>query len=324
MFHLLLILFLLIATPCLVIALAIWLGGPIQPKPMKSVSEPFQSADFSGLPDIQRYSARDGAALAYRIYPLGENPRDISIVLIHGSSSHSGRIHPLAKKLAQSGYKVFSLDMRGHGESGTRGQIDYIGQLEEDLEDFLNTVHPPGKRILAGFSAGGGFTLRFAADHRSHFFDGYLLLAPFLSSEASTYRPSSGGWVSIGMARIIGLMILNRLGVTFFNYLPVTNFALSPEVKPFLSPSYSFSLAVNFRPHLNYKADIASVNKPMTVLIGEKDDQFFSGRFAAEFEISKIPIKVSIIPELGHAEMVLSPIAFRHILSEIALLENLP
>ena len=106
--------------------------------------------------------------------------------------------------------------MRGHGDSGSKGQIAYVGQLDDDLEDFMRSVQPARPATLAGFSAGGGFALRVAAGERQTLFDQYLLLSPFISQDAPTYRPDSGGWVSVGMPRIVALSLLDAVGVHAF------------------------------------------------------------------------------------------------------------
>ena len=213
------------------LAAAITLGGPARLAPLQSVNDPFKSFDFSDLPPIDRFAARDGSQLAYRTYGLGHGSGMGSVVLVHGSSSRSNSMHAIAKGFALNGYVVYALDMRGHGESGMKGQIAYVGQLEDDIEDFMKGSKPTGRKVLVGFSAGGGFALRFAADARRSLFDGFVLLSPFLSQSASTYRPASGGWVSVGILRIFGLLALNCVGVSGLNYLPVTSYALTPEAQ---------------------------------------------------------------------------------------------
>lgn len=291
------------------LAAAIAFGGPVPLQPMQSVSDPFKSVDVSDLPTTQRFSARDGTQLTYRVYGKVNHADKGSVILVHGSSSRSDSMHSLAKGFAQVGYVAYALDVRGHGQSGEKGQVAYIGQLEDDIEDFLKASQPSGKKSLVGFSAGGGFALRFAADPRRNMFDNYLLLAPFLSQNASTYRPASGGWASVGMPRILGLLILNRIGISSFNYLPVTAYALKPEAQKFLTPTYSYALAMNFRPHNNYQADIAAASVPMEVLVGQNDDQFYPDRFTQEFNFKKRAVSVSIVPATGHIDLTLTPIA---------------
>ena len=62
-------------------------------------------------------------------------------IVVHGSSGSSGgTIHALSEALAAHGVETYALDIRGHGASGTRGDIGYVGQLEDDLADFVAVV----------------------------------------------------------------------------------------------------------------------------------------------------------------------------------------
>ena len=126
-----------------IFALAIIFGGPGTPHPMGSITDPFNSVDFSDLPQLSRFTARDGTQLAYRSYaPATSAPSQGSVVLIHGSSATSSSMHPMAKEFSAAGFTTYALDIRGHGGSGDKGQIGYIGQLEDDLTDFMRAVSP--------------------------------------------------------------------------------------------------------------------------------------------------------------------------------------
>jgi len=139
---------------------------------MASINDPFSSVDFSDLPPLAKFTTRDGTQLAYRAYPSTTAiPNEGSVVLIHGSSATSSSMHPMAKAFSAAGYRVFALDIRGHGASGRKGQIAYIGQLEDDLADFMHAVSPPKPVTLAGFSSGGGFAIRIAGLVRRRFCD---------------------------------------------------------------------------------------------------------------------------------------------------------
>ncbi len=101
------------------------LGGPSPPPAMTSTNEAFKSVDFSDLPVLRTFTAKDGAALAYRYQgPVGSKPIG-SVVLIHGSSASSLRMHVLAQGFARAGYAVYALNIRGHGASGWNGTISY-------------------------------------------------------------------------------------------------------------------------------------------------------------------------------------------------------
>ena len=112
------------------LGLAIALGGPGKaPPPMSSINDPFKNVDFSDLPEATYVTARDGTKLAFRAYPAAGGAVKGSVVLLHGSSASSSSMHLMAKGFAAAGYAAYTLDIRGHGKSGTKGHIAYIGQL---------------------------------------------------------------------------------------------------------------------------------------------------------------------------------------------------
>lgn len=294
-----------------VIALAVRFGGPAPVAALDSINTPFKNQDYSAMPAVQRYTARDGAALAYRHYPSaaaatpGATTSQRRIVLIHGSSASSRSMHPMAQALVAAGYTVDALDVRGHGDSGTRGQIAYIGQLEDDLADFMRAVPYPGPSTLIGFSSGAGFALRFAASPQAALFDRYVLLAPFLI-QAPSNRPGGGGWASVGVPRIIALTVLNKIGITAWNDLPVTQFALNAEAKKFLTSSYSYALAANFGAHLDYAQDIRRAPSAIKLIAGLDDELMLPERYAPIFASAGKTVAVTLVPGAGHIGLTLN------------------
>lgn len=291
----------------LVLTGAILWGGPKPIAAKESINAPFKGLDYSQMPVITRISARDGASLAYRHYPRADAKR--RIVLVHGSSASSRSMHPMAMALVAGGFAVDVLDIRGHGDSGPRGHISYIGQLENDVADFMKAVPHAGPNTLLGFSAGAGFTLRFAASPQTALFDRYVLLAPFLV-QAPTNRPanpSSGGWASVGLPRIIALTVLNRFGETGWNNLPVTQFALNAEAAKILTPSYSYALATNFGAHLDYAKDIANAPAALKLLVGTDDELMFPERYTEVFKAAGKNLPVTLVPGANHIGLTLNP-----------------
>lgn len=306
---------LLVSLPIIALALALIFGGPHSLPPMDSINAPFSRVDYTSLPPLQTYMARDGAALGYRSYnPVVSGSLDY-IVLVHGSASRSDSMHVLGKALAVAGYRVYALDMRGHGKSGMKGDIQYVGQLEDDIEDFILSVQPEGSGTMIGFSAGGGFALRLAGSHRQNLFDRYLLLSPFIHYTALTYRPGNGGWADVGVPRFIALMILDRLGIRWFEHLPVIAFAMNAEEKRVLTPTYSFTLFRNFKPPDDFAACIRSVRRPLKVLVGEKDEVFYAKQFRPTFSAAGRDIPVVVVPGVDHAGLVLARAAVAEVIS---------
>jgi alpha-beta hydrolase superfamily lysophospholipase len=292
-----------------IIAFALVFGGPSEPPPMPSMNNQFKNVDFSDMPATSCFAARDGTKLAFRAYMAVEGIAKGSVVLVHGSSSRSSSMHVLAKAFAAGGYAAYALDVRGHGGSGTKGYIAYAGQLEDDLEDFLRTVKPAHPTTLAGFSAGGGFVLRFAGSPRQELFSSYLLLSPFISQDAPTYRPDSGGWVRVGLPRTIAITLLNAIGLHAFNGLTVTKFALNEKTKEILTARYSYALAQNFRPERDYRSNIRAVGQPLRLVAGQDDEVFYTDRFAEIFKTEGKDIPVTLLPGVGHLSLVLDQTA---------------
>jgi non-heme chloroperoxidase len=290
--------------------LVIVFGGPGTPPPMASINDPFSLVYFGDLPPLVKFPARDGASLAYRAYaPKAGAPARGSVVLIHGSSASSSSMHVLAKAFAGAGFHVYALDMRGHGDSGVKGRIGYVGQLEDDLADFMKAVSPVQPSTLIGFSSGGGFAVRFAGSDRQQLFQSYLFLSPFLSQDAPTYRPGGGGWVSVGVPRIVALTILNDFKIHALDNLVVMRFALSDEAKETLTPEYSFALETNFRPLPDYQANIRAIHQPCEVMAGANDEIFYPDRFADVFHQAGQDVPVELVPGVDHIQLSLSPVA---------------
>lgn len=88
---------------------------------------------------------------------------------------------PPLTSLAEAGFDAHALDVRGHGASGTRGDIAHESQLDEDIADAvaeLRRRHPGAALTMVGFSSGGGFTLRIAGAVNGELFDRYVMVAP--------------------------------------------------------------------------------------------------------------------------------------------------
>ena len=312
-----------IAVLAVIAACAIVFGGPGNPPPMRSLNDPFKGIHYADLPSPNYFVARDGTRLTFYAYPAAPGTLRGSVVLVHGSSGKGSGMHVVAKAFAADGYAAYALDIRGHGDSGNKGQIAYVGQLEDDLEDFIINVKPPHPTTLVGFSSGGGFALRFAGSARQQLFSNYLLLSPFLGSDAPTYRPNSGGWVSVGIPRWVAINVINAVGVRLFNNLPVIRFALNNEDKVRLTPQYSYSLAENFMPKRDYRANIRAVEQPMSLVAGTDDEAFYADKFAMVFKADGKEVPVTLVPGVGHIAVTLDPVAVQAEVSAVNRMNGL-
>jgi non-heme chloroperoxidase len=320
-----------VLTCFVVVAGMVVFGTAKAPRPMQSITDPFRSVDFSDLPPLSRYTARDGAALSYREYRAvessGSGEKQVA-VLIHGSAADSQSMHAMAKTLARDGVTVFVPDLRGHGANQPRGDVRYVGQLDDDLADLLQQKRPqyPSTRwTLIGFSSGGGFALRFDGGPYGNLIDRYLLLSPFLSYDGPTQRPASKpategngnannadlqSLVAPYTGRIIALLLLNKVGIHWFDGLPVLAFAVPPETKS-LTPTYSLRMLVNLAPRSDYLTDISNTHKPTAVMVGQEDEFSLPEQFAPVFHSRRQDVAVKIVQRLRHLDMITSPVALQ-------------
>jgi len=310
------------ALTVLVLGVAV-LGGMIAfgtaptPPPVASLNAPMLRLDYRDLPALEQYRARDGAALSYRSYPGGEAR---VAILVHGAALESSAMHAIATRLNVAGMTVYSLTLRGHGDDGRAGDIDYIGQLDDDLADFerfIRVRHPLSALALVGHSAGGGFALRIAEGQYGDLFERYVLLSPALYHDAPTYKPRTGGWATPYVPRIIALVVLNRFGVHWFDGLPVIGFAVPQNVPVRLTPTYSFRLQWNLAAPDTYLKDLAKIRRPITLLVGEQDELFYADRFAPLLTPIRPDLAVVVIPGITHTGMLTEPAALAAIVAAL-------
>ncbi|KGT80918.1 alpha/beta hydrolase [Bradyrhizobium japonicum] len=313
----------LCAVGAVALILAAMIATPLErPPEMRSVSESVKLVDFSTMPPLERFQARDGTWIGYRHYAPNGPATGRGAIFIHGSSGSSGTVnHALTHAIAARGVETWALDMRGHGGSGTRGDIGYVGQLEDDLVDFVAHVRkgaPDLPLTLIGHSAGAGFSLRLAATPiMQDMFVRTVLLAPYLGYDAPTNRPSNGGWVSADIPRFLGLTALRKLGIECCAQLPVLAFAVPANSERILTPTYSDRLMRNFATR-GYRLDLPNVTHPMTIFGGAQDEMMISDKYAETVQAIKPSVDVKLIEGVNHMGMVTNPKAVNAIAEDVA------
>jgi pimeloyl-ACP methyl ester carboxylesterase len=291
--------------------------APITPSPMATTAAVSRQVDIPDTPAPRQFQARDGASLQYYAYPADANR---VAVLVHGSASPGASMHALAEALRAAGITVYALDIRGHGGSGRRGDIDYVGQIDDDLVDFMAQLGPAKggeTRTLLGFSAGAGFAIRFAGGPHGRLFDRYVFLSPILPGSPA-WRPNAGGWVNIAVPRTLTIAALDRLGIHWFDGLPVISYAISLERSPWMTGSYSYRLLMNFGAGRQYETYLKNIRRPAAVLVGDADEQVVADQLAPLMQRLGVNIPVMIVPNMKHTDMIEKPEAFQAIVRAIS------
>ena len=315
---------------CLIGAFALLLAAMVatplkHPPELRSLAQARKNVDYATLPAIERFQARDGTMLAFRHYPASGPATGRAAIVVHGSSGSSGSpIHALSGTLAARGIDTWAVDIRGHGSSGTRGDIAYVGQLEDDLADFVAVVRKAAPTVpltLIGHSAGGGFTLRVAASPIQNLFVRFVLLAPYLGYDAPTNQPNSGGWASADIPRILGLLALRKIGIDCCEALPTLAFAVPPSSDNMLVPAYSDRLMRNFATR-GYRRDLAAATKPLTIISGADDELMQADKYAEAVRGIAPAVEVKLIEGVDHMGVVSNPKAISVVADDVAKAES--
>jgi pimeloyl-ACP methyl ester carboxylesterase len=313
----------LAGTGLVALVLAAMIATPVRKLPeLASISDARKSVDFSALPALERFQARDGTALGFRHYPASGPAAERAAIVVHGSSGSSGTtIHALSAALAARGVETYAIDIRGHGASGTRGDIGYVGQLEDDLADFVAVVRkstPTAPLTLIGHSSGGGFALRVAGSPIQNLFARTVLLAPYLGYNAPTNQPDTGGWASADLPRIIALTMLQRIGIDCCDALPVVAFAVPPNSAKNLVPAYTERLRSNFGVHRDFRTDLAAATRPVAIFSGADDELMVAVKYAEAVRGATRPVDVKLIDGVNHMGIVSNPAAVSVIADDVA------
>lgn len=301
---------LLAAVGALSLVLVSMIAVPVtRPAALPFIADAVRNADNEGLPPLRTFRARDGSYLSYRHYVVSAQTTNRVAVLIHGSSGSSLAMHPLAKTLAARGVESFVPDIRGHGASGTHGDIAYMGQLDDDMADLVAHIRSTGissPLTLVGHSSGGGFALRVAGSANQNLFARTVLLAPFLGITSPSTRSNAGGWASPSIPRIIGLSILRNAGIICCEQLPVVAFAVPQNLTNVLTSQYSFRLLVNFGARRDYLANLNDVKGPLTLIAGANDELMFAEKYQEAVKGTAAKIDIRILDGANHMDVVSS------------------
>ncbi|QUM76925.1 alpha/beta fold hydrolase [Moritella sp. 24] len=261
--------------------------------------------DYTSLPRLQTVTARDGQNIHYRHYSARSNT---VLILLHGSGWHSQYFFSLARFISTEGLaEVYTPDLRGHGATPERrGDVDYIDQLEDDLADLIlhiRKIHPNAKIVIGGHSSGGGLAIRFAGSRYAQQADGYLLLSPFLKYNAPTTRANSGGWANPYTGRIIGLSMLNMMGIHRFDFLAAISFNMPKEARDGTETLlYSHRLNTAYAPR-DYKRDLSTITQPVLVVAGTADEAFIAEQFEPVISAYTLA-EISLLPDVTHMGVV--------------------
>ena len=270
------------------------------------------ASGLSNVPDPEKVKMDDGWDMPVRRYGVKEVGKPL-LIFIHGSGWNGLQFDRIAKQLSDIAHVVVP-DLRGHGESPERrGDVDYIGQMEDDVAALIDAERIRGQQVvLAGHSSGGGLVIRFSGGAHGNKIDRAILLAPFLKYNAPTTRENSGGWAHVLTRRIIGLSMLNMANITALNNLTIIQFNMPKAAREgkyghLATLAYSYRLNTGYAPRSDYLKDVAALPQ-FALIVGSDDEAFYAAKY--ESVMSAVTNKGSyhVVDREKHLSIVDSPV----------------
>ena len=144
------------------------------------------------------------------------------MVLIHGTSEHSGRYQHVAEAAAEQGWEVISPDLRGHGQSdGVPVHIDRFERYLLDLDTLWQFFElNPTRTVVAGHSFGGLVAIRYA-ETRPNRLASLVVLSPLLRLKV---KVSTLTWI---LGRLTSIV---RPTTRFLSKVPIEHTTRNPKV----------------------------------------------------------------------------------------------
>jgi pimeloyl-ACP methyl ester carboxylesterase len=236
---------------------------------------------------------RPGGRIAYDL--AGTGPL---VVCIPGMGELRSSYRFTVPALVQAGFRVATMDLRGHGDSdATFDRYDDVAAGEDAL---ALVEHLGGTAVLVGNSMGAGAAV-WAAAERPDLVGGLVLVGPFVRNAPvdpvikALFRVLMGGpWA----ARAWGA------------YLP----ALSPEHRPHDFAEHRAAIAASMRrpgygrafsrttrtDHAPAEQRLPEVQQAALVVMGEADPDFPDPAAEAAWIAERLRAQVVLVPGAGH------------------------
>lgn len=134
---------------------------------------------------LERQVTLDGVSFTYFEWP-GDGP---TVLLAHATGFHGRTWDAVATALP--GFRLFALDLRGHGRSAKTGEPDSWEVFGIDTADFVRALGLRG--VLGVGHSMGGHSVTIAAKREPEAFRGLLLVDPVMPLDSRPPREGQGG-----------------------------------------------------------------------------------------------------------------------------------
>src|SRR4051794_28847110 len=231
---------------------------------------------------------RPQGRIAYDV--TGDGPL---VVCIPGMGELRSTYRATVPALVVAGYRVATMDLRGHGDSDTTfGAFDDVAAAGDAL---ALVEHLGGPAVLIGNSMGAG-AAAWAAAERPDLVSALVLVGPFVRN------PPTG----VAMTALFRVLMARPWARFAWNaYLPTLSRGHRPDdfddhrrriAESMRRPGYAAAFARTTRTtHAPAEARLAEVHQPTLVVMGEQDPDFRDPAAEAAWIAGRLPAEVLMV-----------------------------
>jgi pimeloyl-ACP methyl ester carboxylesterase len=234
------------------------------------------------------------AEIYYYAYQGGDGDRPC-VVLIHGAGGTHLYWPSEVRRLP--GYRIFALDLPGHGKSGGRG-LQSIGAYTDAVLEWMQVVNLH-RAVFVGHSMGSAIAMRLAIEQPEH------VLGLGLLGAGARLRVHPDILQNTSNETTFQRAIDQVVGCSFSEQAPARLVELAAKRMAETRPSvlHGDFLACDAFDEMER---VSQISQPTIVICGA-DDQLTPARYA-QFLADKIPgAHLEMIPNAGHMVMLERP-----------------
>lgn len=232
------------------------------------------------------------------LYYYAYHPQDkdrVPLVLIHGAGGD--HLHWPVQIRRLSGFRIYALDLPGHGKSGGHG-LQQIENYAQAVINWLNEMHIP-KAILVGHSMGSAIALWMGIHHPQRVLGlGLLGSGPRLPVDPTLLEET--GYPST-FPNAVEKIIRRSFSRSTERKLVETAKERILETRPTVLHG-DFLACEKF----NIAGQLPQISAPAMILCGE-DDKMIPCRLSKQLAEGIADADLEIIPEAGHMLMIEKP-----------------
>jgi pimeloyl-ACP methyl ester carboxylesterase len=209
-----------------------------------------------------------------------------------------GEYRFLAPRLAAAGYRVVSMDVRGHGQSSTAWADFSVAAVGSDALALIRALDA-GPAILIGDSMAGGAAV-WAAVEAPELVSGLVLIDPFVRGESTWFTRLLYGllftrpWGPVSWSAYYNTLYPSRKPDDFGAYRQALQANLA---QPGRMEALQAMLAASKRAS---EERLARVRLPALVIMGSKDPDFKDPAAEAAWVAEQIHAAFQMVPGAGH------------------------